>query len=138
MKRTPLQRHTPLARAPMTRKHRPKAETQRIYGDEDRREWVKSLPCCVCGRTPCDNAHTPHPSAGMGRKADASAIVPLCSGPAGCHAELHRVGIKTFGRRHNVDLVRCAERIAATWRARHPMTAVGEVLPAVLPDEVAR
>lgn len=76
------------ARAPMTRKRRPKSETLRIYGDEDRRAWIKSLPCAGCGVVGfSENAHVCG-NAGAGRKANADTIAPLCRdrpGVTGCH-----------------------------------------------------
>ncbi|HSH45807.1 MAG TPA: hypothetical protein VK966_08125, partial [Longimicrobiales bacterium] len=52
-------------------------EWARAYGSEVRVEFVKALPCCVPGcRNRAENAHTE--SGGMGRKADADTIAPLC------------------------------------------------------------
>jgi len=58
----------------------------RIYGSKERRRWIKSLPCLACclvspifalaDKWSCENAHVV--TGGMGRKADASHIVPLC------------------------------------------------------------
>lgn len=132
MKRSPMPpRKSPMARSRITPKKRSAAETQRIYGGEDRRAWIASLPCSVpaCPRTPSENAHTR--TGGVGRKADADTVIPLC---AVHHRQMHAVGQHTFARLHGLDLTRAAERIANAWRARHPMTSVGEILPAAVPD----
>jgi len=50
----------------------------------------------------------------MGRKADASLIVPLC---AACHRLLHRIGRRNLEARFGVDLSLLAARIAARWDA---------------------
>jgi hypothetical protein len=134
-----LHRHKPLApskdslrRAPLPRgttplgrnRKRQQSEFARCYGSEERVEWVKALPCVVCGYGPCDNAHVI--GGGISRKAGYESIVPLCSGPHGCHAELHRIGVKTFGRRNRIDLCQAAERIANAWNALHPMAHISD------------
>jgi hypothetical protein len=95
----------------------------RCYHSVARVEWVKSLPSVVSGRGPCVNAHAI--GDGAGRKAGYETIVPLTQDE---HDELHRIGVKTFGRRYDVDLMRCAHRTENAWKARHPMTSVGEIL----------
>lgn len=68
-------------------KKRSASEFARIYGSKKRVVWVKSLPCAVWIavelfgiETRCEgpvvNAHTV--TGGMGRKADAKTIAPLC------------------------------------------------------------
>ncbi len=58
------------------------SEFARCYGSKERVAWIKALPCVVCAVQtvpqdgPSDNAHTA--TDGMGRKADARFIVPLC------------------------------------------------------------
>lgn len=82
-------RKPPLRRAsePMKRggrikpKPRSAGEFARIYGSRERVAFVKSLPCAalvlhqVCDG-PIDNAHTQ--TGGMGRKANADTIAPMC------------------------------------------------------------
>lgn len=90
MKRSaPIPRKTRLARGgrvkPVNRKRRA-SEFARCYGSKERVAWVKSLPCAVRSlglsifampcHGPMDNAHTV--TGGMGRKADAETIIPLC------------------------------------------------------------
>lgn len=67
----------------------------RVYGSEARVDWIRGLPCLGCGRGPCENAHTA--TGGMGRKAGAETIVPLCQM---CHHVLHQHGVTTFERNH--------------------------------------
>lgn len=64
----------------MRRRPRPPEETERIYGSEERREWMTRQPCVFCGRRPSVSAHVR--TGGGSRKADASETVPMCSG---CH-----------------------------------------------------
>lgn len=47
------------------------------------------------------------------RKADADRVVPLCRRH---HQQLHRVGIRTFQGRHQLDLDAAARRVDRTWR----------------------
>lgn len=72
-------------------------------------EWVRSLPCLVCGAVPSDPAHVKSRGAG-GTAAD---IVPLCRAH---HMEQHAIGVTTFGRRHALDLRAEAEGLEAKWR----------------------
>lgn len=61
---------------------RPAAETDRIYGDEERRAWMTRQPCAFCERGPCVSAHIK--GGGTGRKADAFLTLPMCTP---CHDE---------------------------------------------------
>ena len=99
MKRTPLKRKSrliaksrPKARKRMKAKPRSSIEFQRVYGSKRRVEFVKRMGCCVCGKTPCENAHIK--SGGMGRKADYRDIIPLCTA---CHRKQHQHGWKALG-----------------------------------------
>jgi hypothetical protein len=98
VKRTPLKRKTrltptrkPKARKRIAPKNRSSIEFQRIYGSKRRVEFVKAMGCCVCGKTPCENAHIK--SGGMGRKADYRDIIPLCKA---CHQKQHQHGWKAL------------------------------------------
>ena len=58
------------------------------------KNWVKSLSCIKCGRTPCDPHHQnlgDRPA--MGLKAPDSQCIPLCPK---CHSEYHNKGKETF------------------------------------------
>jgi hypothetical protein len=117
MKRTPLARTTPLAQGPGPERRtpikarNPKRRASRwtiAFGSPERVGKIRALPCCACGRLPSENAHVVSRSAG-GTWRD---IVPLCGGPAGCHALQHRVGIETVQREWGVDLRALADRLA--------------------------
>jgi len=97
---------------PVNRERR-KREFARAYGSKARVEWIQSLACLHCLSRPSENAHTPSRS-GMGRKGDASTIVPLCSA---CHHRLHQVGLETFQSESLLDLAQCAAIIDAAWTA---------------------
>ena len=76
--RTPRKaKKPPRARNPK----RSAAEFERTYLSAARVLFVKQLPCCQCGASPCENAHTT--GGGMGRKGHYSTIAPLC---ARCHS----------------------------------------------------
>lgn len=105
-RKKPLVRSTPIPRGkPPKRsgrvkpKRRTASEFHRIYGGKERVTWIQSQPCLWCGSSePSQNCHTA--TGGMGRKADASTIVPLC---AACHAryDLRHPPIDTeFARQH--------------------------------------
>ena len=107
-RKTRLKRNTPLA--PVNRERR-QAERERAYGPKARREWLTRQPCVACGRVPTEDRpnHQHHTKGGgVGRKADADTIVPLC--PT-CH-RLHHDG-------HQLDVEWGSEarRIEAAWQA---------------------
>jgi len=80
--RKALARHVPLrVRNPV----RAASEFTRCYLSRARKAFVKLLPCIGCGKTPCDNAHTPSKS-GASRKGDYCTIVPACRA---CHNMAH-------------------------------------------------
>jgi hypothetical protein len=103
---------------PIRRKKRSASEFARIYGSKARVEWIKAQPCLIA-RMGCDGCAGPIENAhngtgGMGRKADAASIVPLCRAH---HTELHREGAETFRILHNINLGNAAARIERAWRA---------------------
>ena len=91
---------------------RSKQESYRIYGSPERQAFVRSLGCLIDGSEP-ELAHTR--TGGMGRKADAETIVPLCHAH---HSELHQHGVKTFEQSWGVDLQATAAWIEAKWQSR--------------------
>lgn len=95
---------------------RKKAEWTRAYGSKERVQWIKSRRCFGCRSIAgCENAHLV--SGGMGRKADAALVIPLCHL---CHAEQHRVGNEAFARSigETVDsLFAAAAAYEAEWQA---------------------
>lgn len=98
----------------MRRKPRKPSEFARIYGSRARVKWVKSLACCYCkASAPSHNAHTE--TGGMGYKADANTIAPLC---AHCHRAydeyrppFHTVYVREFVKG-------AASMVDELWRAR--------------------
>lgn len=70
-------RTKPIKRTAVKRKPRKASEFARIYGSKARVAFVKSMTCCLCRDTPCDNAHVKGKS-GMGRKGDYTTIAALC------------------------------------------------------------
>lgn len=97
-----------------------KAEFSRIYGSEERVLFVKTLPCCACGRFPShdhpsENHHTEN--GGLSRKAGYLSIVPLC---APCHRLIHQIGKKSFVARYGVSFPAAAIFTQAAW-ARHQL-----------------
>lgn len=84
MKKTPLKRKTPLrAKAPMKSNPIKKTNSKKrikVTVSKKYLEWVKTLPCCVCGG-PADDPH--HligigNMGGMGMKAPDSLTMPVC------------------------------------------------------------
>jgi hypothetical protein len=118
--RTPLKR-SPLARKPgqgLKRTPLPKVNRvrraeafARAYGGRERVEWVQAQPCAVCHATPSENAHIR--SGGMGYKAPASFVAPLCREH---HREQHAVGLRAFEDRYRVNLGRVATAIERRWQ----------------------
>lgn len=114
----PLARGGPIARGKGVRKANPErqaSEFKRAYHSKARKKFVSRLPCAACGyagHVPRDNAHIPDPSASGSRKADYTAIIPLCtifavsSGALNCHGRQHgpnggwsAIGLTEEGRR---------------------------------------
>ena len=75
----------------------------RAYGSKERVEFVQALPCYVCGAIPSENAHTE--TGGMGRKADAHTVIPLCPTH---HRRLHANGIRYFETWYGITLAHAA------------------------------
>lgn len=96
--------------------------------DKDHLSFIRSLPCCVCGRAPCDAAHVRNGTDGaMGRKPSDKWAVPLCSIyptssttlSTGCHGRQHYEGEETFWSRYG-DPIGLAEHL---WKASGDMEA---------------
>jgi hypothetical protein len=103
-------------RAPIKKRNdsRKAKEWARAYESPERVEWIKALPCVVCGKRPSENAHTV--TGGMSRKANADTIVPLCKAH---HRELHKAGRRTFEAKHGTgDLLELARGIDMQWKAQ--------------------
>ncbi len=56
-----------------------------MAGDPKYLAWVRSQPCCACGRRPPSEAHH-KTGAGLALKAHDHDTMPLC---AGCHRAFH-------------------------------------------------
>jgi hypothetical protein len=110
-------RNSRLARSPTKRKPRKASERERIYGPKGRVEFVQSLPCIVCGAVPSENAHTE--GSGMGRKADARTIAPMCGEfQNGCHAAYDR-HLAPFDNEERREWAKgCAAGVEALWQER--------------------
>lgn len=73
------------------------------------RDWLdflKTLPCCVCGRTRnVDPCHTPRLSSegarGMGQKRNDFGAIPMCSIH---HKEQHSIGWPSFIQTYQLDV----------------------------------
>jgi hypothetical protein len=55
--------------------------------------WVRTLPCAICGGGPCQAAHQRLLSGGMGSKPSDYHAIPCC--PA-CHMFEHNKGVLTL------------------------------------------
>jgi hypothetical protein len=97
MRKSPITRKTPLRSSGRpTPKKRSAAERTRIYGTDAHQAWLRAHACVGCASTGSDERphHLHHvTNGGAGRKADASALVPLCPD---CHAFYHQYGPSTF------------------------------------------
>ncbi|CBV41982.1 DUF968 domain-containing protein [Halomonas elongata] len=97
MKRSPIQRKTPLRSASPAKRKPVKRTRQKGVSDvrfrsEAYLRFVRSLPCCVCG-APANAAHHligMYQASGMGLKAADSLAMPVCDGPGDtCHRRIH-------------------------------------------------
>lgn len=61
-------------------------------------DFVRSLPCCKCGRPGPSDPHHVRSSAhaGIGIKPSDTRSIPLCGGISGCHQRLHSLGERRF------------------------------------------
>lgn len=94
------------------------SERERVYGGEGFIRFTHHSRCVVCGYTPCEMAHVKPRGelpVGMGRKADAKWVVPLCFWH---HREQHDIGYDTFQRKYERDLDLDAVAHWAKWRER--------------------
>lgn len=96
-----------------------RAKFQREYGGVTRLTWLKAWVCRArlhphldCSG-PIEAAHTA--SGGVGRKADASTLIPLCRKH---HAELHQYGAHSFEKAYGLSLRHEAEKVDNEWQ-RH-------------------
>ena len=80
------------------------------------RQWIRSLPCALCGQEPAGEAAHTGQDGGLSQKASDYSCVPLCTE---CHTQApyayHRIGRAEFERRHGVDLATLARRLSRCW-----------------------
>lgn len=89
--------------------------------------FVRSHQCCVpgCEGRPIEVAHVRRGSgAGMSQKPDDFCTISLCGGPAGHHAEQHRIGEQSFAAKYSIDLDRLADEFAAASPKAHDIRAI--------------
>jgi hypothetical protein len=120
MKKTPLRRKSPLrpgSEPARPRKPLPKANRARRkvrfaeqFDSPAFLEFVKALPCVVCGEGPCDAAHVRSRGAG-GKACD---VTSLCFD---CHRLQHELGVVTFGNLYGIKLKDAATATWASWQA---------------------
>jgi hypothetical protein len=117
-----LKPRKPIPRVNVKRKA---ANHERAYGEKA--AWIRELLCAVCANPAVIAAHVI--SGGMARKAGSDTLIPLCCTRVefnpqtmtscmveGCHEESHR-GVKTFQKRHEVNLQALAAKYEAEWLA---------------------
>ena len=75
--------------------------------DEDYLDFVRSLPCLVCGRKPSDPDHLIARGWREPKRNDLSAV-PLCREH---HAKRQSMGTAAFNERHRIDLWREAWKL---------------------------
>lgn len=82
------------------------------YRSQEHQSFVRSLGCCVpgCRREPVHAHHVRH-NAGVGMKPSDLACANVCWFH---HAQIHRIGSKTFEALHGLDLT-----VIAAWNAFH-------------------
>lgn len=88
-------------------------EWARAYHSIERVWWIANGCACVvpdCLARDCENAHTE--TGGMGRKADYTTVVPLCTFH---HRKLHRIGRDTFEECYCVTLEEAARLTQQAW-----------------------
>lgn len=124
-------------RKPTKRKGRTPAERTRIYGPDERQDWMRGHPCLGCARIGTeDRPHHLHhvKSGGMGYKGGAELLVPLCFL---CHQFVHQQGVRRFEAAYadmlcGRPLRSWAETYAHAWELWSGLTPIGDVVPGVV------
>lgn len=119
-----MKRGKPLQRGKRVNPRNPARRSKafaRCYGSEARVLWMSRQPCCVCGYPVSENVHTR--GGGMGRKADADTIVPMCRDH---HRELHQSGTASFELAYGIRLSSVAHNVALAWRMQEQHFTVQE------------
>jgi hypothetical protein len=87
-------------------------EWGRAYHSLERVQFVKRLPCAVCGVRRSHNSHTEN--GGKGRKGDYTTIIPLCRTH---HDELDNTnGREAFAEKYAIDLAGTAAITEERWQ----------------------
>lgn len=81
-----------------------KASWVKQYGSLERVRAIQRMLCPICFHTPCENAHIKSRGAG-GTYLD---IIPLCPKH---HHEFHQIGINSFQKKYNINLIKIADRV---------------------------
>jgi len=97
VKRTPINRRTPIRK--VSAKKRARKAAEKANGAWEHMEAVKGLPCCACGAAPPSQAH--HVTGDKKPRSDWR-VIPLCfdchQGPRGYHADK-----RSWVERHGPD-----------------------------------
>ena len=75
-------------------------EKPKTYRNPGYLEYIRTLPCCVCGRSGVAAHHAD--TGGMGIKCNDTRTVPLCHKH---HMECHALGRITFQEAHNICFI---------------------------------
>ena len=81
-------------------------------------QWLRGRPCLIGGTCAgrIEAAHVDYAGdKGMGTKPSDRYAVPMC---AHHHAEQHKSGVKTFEKRHTVNLLDASNQYWAKWLGR--------------------
>lgn len=74
--------------------------------------WVRKLPSCISGMTPCEAAHT-GTDGGMSQKASDFTCVPLTPEE---HREYHQIGRKAMEEKHAISFEEISTRLYGVWK----------------------
>jgi len=83
--------------------------------DREYLTWIRSLRCCVCGRSPRNEAAHVGRDGGKGVKCSDYATIPLC---AQCHRigpDSYHDGKKTFAALHLIDYDALVSKYNSIW-----------------------
>jgi hypothetical protein len=81
----------------------------KIFRSEKYKRFIRSLPCCVCGRPESEAAHQKLGEGGMGIKPPDTQCLPLCHE---CHTKEHQMGelsfwFKVFRVDRKKEIIKC-------------------------------
>lgn len=88
------------------------------------RQWIRTLPCSICGLEPCGEAAHTGSDGGMRLKASDYSCIPLCTN---CHtfgpASYHVLGRDAFERRFALSIHDLVRRLNRLWFKQGEMEA---------------